>query len=89
MPEWNVVCSVVETLLQSLFECLYNQTCIDLLLYYVTTVTPRYSHRMNISAINSSIVSRFKRNTFIQIIADELFIEEWKINRSYSLFHSQ
>ncbi|CAF1443707.1 unnamed protein product [Adineta steineri] len=25
----------------------------------------------------------------IQIIADELFIEEWKINSSYSLFYNQ
>ncbi|CAF1476588.1 unnamed protein product [Adineta steineri] len=44
---------------------------------------------MNISAINSSIANRFKRNTFIQFIADKLFIEEWKINISYSLFYNQ
>ncbi|CAF1027533.1 unnamed protein product [Adineta steineri] len=90
MPGWNIGCSVVETVLQSTFECLYNQTCIDLLLYYITTVpNKQYSYGMIISAINSSIVTRFETNTLIQTIADELFIEEWKINSSYSLFYSQ
>ncbi|CAF4301532.1 unnamed protein product, partial [Adineta steineri] len=89
MPGWNIGCSVVETLLYSTFECLYNQTCIDLLLHYATSVSSLYSYGMNISAINSSIVSRFKRNALTQTIADELFIEEWKVNSSYSLFYNQ
>ncbi|CAF0883894.1 unnamed protein product [Adineta steineri] len=89
MPGLHIGCSVVETLLYSTFECLYNQACIDLLLNYITTVSARYDYRMNILAINSSIVSRFKTNTLIQTIADELFIEEWKINSSYSLFYNQ
>ncbi|CAF1497246.1 unnamed protein product [Adineta steineri] len=89
MPGLYIGCSVVETLLYSTFECLYNQACINLLLNYITTVSARYDYRMNILALNSSIVSRFKTNTMIQILADELFIEEWKINSSYSLFYSQ
>ncbi|CAF4289798.1 unnamed protein product [Adineta steineri] len=89
MPGLHIGCSVVETLLQSTFECLYDQACINLLLNYITTVTNPYDYRMNILALNSSIVSRFKTNTMIQIIADELFIEEWKINSSYSLFYNQ
>ncbi|CAF3727584.1 unnamed protein product [Adineta steineri] len=89
MSGWNIGCSVVETLLYSTFECLYNQTCIDLLLHYATSVSSLYSYGMNISAINSSIVSRFKRNALTQTIADELFIEEWKVNSSYSLFYNQ
>ncbi|CAF1337681.1 unnamed protein product [Adineta steineri] len=89
MPGLHIGCSVVETLLYSTFECLYNQTCIDLLLNYATSVYDQFTYGMNISAIDSSIGSRFKTNTMIQILADELFIEEWKINSSYSLFYSQ
>jgi hypothetical protein len=84
MPGWNIGCSVVETLLNSTFECLYNQSCINSLLFYFNG-----SSRINISAINSSIESRFKRNTRIQNIANQLFVEEWKINRNYSSFYNQ
>ncbi|CAF1539970.1 unnamed protein product, partial [Adineta steineri] len=89
MPGLHIGCSVVDTLLYSTFECLYNQTCIDLLLYYMRTVVNRYPYQMNISAINSSVVSRFKTNTVIETIADELFIEEWKTNSYYSFFYNQ
>jgi hypothetical protein len=30
IPGWNVGCSVFDTLLHSIFECFYNQACIDL-----------------------------------------------------------
>ncbi len=30
IPDWNVGCSVFDTLLHSTFECFYNQTSIDL-----------------------------------------------------------
>ncbi|CAF1356750.1 unnamed protein product [Adineta steineri] len=89
MPGLHIGCSVVETLLYSTFECLYNQACINLLLNDITTVPNQYDYPMDILALNSSIVSRFKTNTLIQTIADELFIEEWKINSSYSLFYNQ
>ncbi|CAF3953325.1 unnamed protein product, partial [Rotaria sp. Silwood1] len=36
IPGWNVACSPVETLLRSTLECFYNQTCVDLVLYYAT-----------------------------------------------------
>ncbi|CAF1506958.1 unnamed protein product, partial [Adineta steineri] len=89
MPGLHIGCSVVDTLLYSTFECLYNQTCINLLLNYMPTVTNQYRYGMNISAINSSVISRFKTNTAIETIADELFIEEWKTNSYYSSFYNQ
>jgi hypothetical protein len=84
MPGWNIGCSVVDTVLHSTFECLYNQSCINSLLFHFNG-----SSRINISAINSSIESRFKRNTRIQNIANQLFVEEWKINSNYSSFYNQ
>jgi hypothetical protein len=89
MPGWNVGCSVVETVLSSTFECLYNQTCIDSLLNILPTGLPSFSYQMNISAINVSNKNHFKRNTPIQNIADELFIEEWQNNSFYSSFYNQ
>jgi hypothetical protein len=89
MPGWNVGCSVVETVLSSTFECLYNQTCIDLLLNFSQIGLPSSSYRMNISAINVSNENHFKRNTPIQNIVDELFVEKWQINSFYSTFYNQ
>ncbi|CAF0789444.1 unnamed protein product [Adineta steineri] len=89
IPGWNVGCSVVETVLRSTFECFYDQACVDLVVFYVPNELDRDPYLMNISAINSSIDSRFKRNTIIQNIANELFVEEWKISNSYSSFYNQ
>lgn len=89
IPGWNIGCSVVETLLRSTFDFLYNQTSINLLLYYATTVITRYPYRINISAINSTNESRFKKNTIIEDISNELFVEKWNIDISYSAFYNQ
>ncbi|CAF0768552.1 unnamed protein product [Adineta steineri] len=40
IPGWNIGCSVIETLLHSTFECFYNQTCLDILNYYIRTIPP-------------------------------------------------
>jgi hypothetical protein len=40
-------------------------------------------------ALNFSNDNHFKRNTLIQNIADELFVEEWKNNSFYSSFYNQ
>ena len=68
-------------------ECFYNQSCIDSFLFHVTTILNRLSYRMNMTSMNSSAKSRFRRDRFIQDLADELFVETWQTYRSYSLFY--
>lgn len=89
MPGWNVGCSSVETLLRSTLECLYNQTCIDLLIYYATTVYIAYPLAINVSAMESTLPSRFPINAMIENIVDALFVEQWQINVSYAAFYNQ
>jgi hypothetical protein len=89
MPGWNVGCSTVETLLRSTFECLYNETCINLLVYYATTVAIAYPLAINVSAMNLALPSRFQSNAMIEDIVDALFVEQWHINVSYSAFYNQ
>lgn len=89
MPGWNVGCSPVETLLRSTFECLYNQTCIDTLIHYASTVEEVFSPTIDIEAMNYTVLSRFKTNTTIQQIVDELFVEQWYTNVSYASFYEQ
>ena len=89
MPGWNVGCSTVETLLYSTLECLYNQTCINLLIYYATTVNISYPRAINVSAMKSNLSSRFPINARIGDIVDALFVEQWQINVSYATFYNQ
>lgn len=90
VPGWYVGCSTVETLLRSTLECFYNQTCIDLLTFFGSIVapTPVPSAFLN-RTLDSSVTSRFFTNTSVQTILDELFIEEWYVDVSYSAFYEQ
>ncbi|UJR08337.1 hypothetical protein I4U23_012608 [Adineta vaga] len=89
IPGWNVGCSVVERLLRSTFQCLYDQMCLNSLLFNIEKYTFGHYYHINISAMDFLNTSHFKRNTSIQNIADELFIEEWNINKSFSSFYNQ
>ncbi|CAF3826720.1 unnamed protein product [Adineta steineri] len=90
MPGFNVGCSSVETLFRSTFECLYNQTCIDQLQMFAITIYPPFPNATDyITAMNSTFVSRFQPNMTIVDIVNELFIEEWQVNVSYSKFYGQ
>ncbi|CAF1463499.1 unnamed protein product [Adineta ricciae] len=42
---------------------------------------------MNITALSFSNENRFRSNTFIQDLADELFVEKWRSYGSYPLFY--
>ncbi|CAF4149931.1 unnamed protein product [Rotaria sp. Silwood2] len=87
MPGINVSCSVVETLMQSTFECLYNQTCIDEFQHYATTVPIVISNATNVTAMKSMFSSRFPPHIAIRDIVGALFIEKWQINFSYSALY--
>ncbi|UJR13186.1 hypothetical protein I4U23_000208 [Adineta vaga] len=86
---WNIGCSVVETLLHSTMECLYDQTCLRRLLYKLAQSSPQFNKPINISALTLSNSTRFQTNTIIQNIANELFIEQWQTNISYSSYYNQ
>lgn len=89
MTGWNIACSVLETLLHSTLECLYNETCIQLLRYQGNIFLNGLTSPPNISFLNRYEFSRFRSNTTIQNILHELFLEEWKGNISYSSFYQQ
>ena len=86
---WNVGCSVVDTLIRSTFECFYNQSCVDLLINYLTTLRPQMFINISATAMDLLSTSRFFPNTTVQNIVNELFIEQWHINASYAAFYRQ
>jgi len=89
IPGWNIACSSVETLLQSTFECFYNQTCVDFILSdLLQEYFDDFHSFVNISAMNSTVDSRFQINTTIQEIVNANFIEQWNIDVSYALYYN-
>ncbi|UJR08052.1 hypothetical protein I4U23_012329 [Adineta vaga] len=89
IPGWKIGCSVVETVLRSTLQCFYDQICLNSLVFHIQTYTWQHSDLINISAMNFSNKSHFKRETIIEKIADQLFIEEWIVNTSYLTFYNQ
>lgn len=70
-------CYPIESILQSTFECLYNQQCID---------STNTFESMNVSLLS---MSRFSLNQTIESIVNELMIEKLRYNFSYEdYFHA-
>ncbi|CAF1030677.1 unnamed protein product, partial [Didymodactylos carnosus] len=72
-------CLPIETILQSSLECLYDQTCINMI-----------SARSNITAINSIWpTSQFQPNTTIKHILSKLMIEQWNIESFFDKYYNE
>ena len=89
IPGWNAACSTVDTILRSTLECFYNQTCLDLLMHYMTIVEEVYPYTWNITALDTNVTSRFQPNTVIREIVEKLFVEQWIVDVSYANFYQQ
>ncbi|CAF1040115.1 unnamed protein product [Adineta ricciae] len=75
-----VGCTPLESLLQSTLECLYDQSCIDLLTFYLNMSLPS-----RITSLHKN-TTRFSSNDTIDSIARQLFIETRSSNISYDNF---
>lgn len=87
IPGWFVGCSVIETVLASSLICFYNQSCLDELNYYANAVHPGSWYNITLNTNGMTNSSRFPLNSSIQTLLDDLFVEEWHIKSSYSVFY--
>ncbi|CAF1226590.1 unnamed protein product [Adineta steineri] len=81
---FHVGCYTTEALLRSTLECFYNQTCIDVLQYYLL---PRVL--MNITALNSSLPSQYSQDSTIEYLLNNLMIEEWNPTQMYAQYYNE
>jgi len=73
-------CLPIESLFHSTLECFYNQTCLDLIRHSID------------SSKTFSILrkpSNFSRETTFENLTKQMFIEEIRINQSYSTYFQQ
>lgn len=72
-------CTPSESLHVSTLECLYNETCLDLIQQYTNLTLDRLSIE----------TSRFHRNTTVSKLIDHLFVEQWITTKNYSSYYHQ
>ncbi|CAF1538112.1 unnamed protein product [Adineta ricciae] len=78
IPGFRIGCYIIDSLLQSTLECLYDINCINLLKSF-------YSFQdVFVSPLNSNL--SFSNET-VQNLVNRLLIEEWKFNISYDNYY--
>ena len=76
-----VGCLPLETFLQSTFECLYNQSCVELMSTSINA--------LNVPRALVANRSRFTPSLPANRLVEEMFIESWSLNISYANFFRQ
>lgn len=84
-------CLRVDSLLESSLECFYNISCIQMLLEWHSfqlsnlTIDPRF---YNITPLNPMFNIIFSPDTTFDVIASELFIENWTDSTDFSSYYN-
>ncbi|CAF1154473.1 unnamed protein product [Adineta ricciae] len=75
-------CTPSQSFLSSTLECFYNQSCLNLIQHYTGSNAS--------SGPLPTQKSRFSpSNTTIAELVNELFLEDWSIDKNYSLYYEQ
>ncbi|CAF1446733.1 unnamed protein product [Adineta ricciae] len=70
-------CYPVEALLHSSLECLYNKTCLDLILSSIG----QSLEKIDVKVLQ--LKPKYGMNETVQHMIDRLFVDEWNINYSH------
>lgn len=99
LPGLVVGCWPVHGLRMSTLECFYSSSCINTIINYLeyfvqmdgsppTNFTVPKILPLDITPLNSSMFSRFAKNTVIGTLIDDLFIEQWTNASLYDNYYS-
>ncbi|UJR07206.1 hypothetical protein I4U23_011494 [Adineta vaga] len=77
----KIGCTTSESLIASTLECFYDQICLDFI--------QQYTNYENSLIPLSTTLSRFPQNTTIDELRQNLFLEQWSIERNYSSYYEQ
>jgi hypothetical protein len=75
-------CYALEALLQSTLECFYDATCLSTVLTYFPT-----SNITSLDVLNVD-QTQYAPETTIEVLVDNLLIEDWSLNNSFSAYYS-
>ena len=84
IPGLLIGCYVDEAVRQSTLQCLYNQSCVDTLMFYLNFTAP-----LKINALNSNSTTIYNINSQINHLVTNLMIEQWIWNDSFQVYYNQ
>lgn len=87
LPGLFIGCYPLESMLQSSLECLYNETCLNLIMLFINGEPSN----ITFTILNSSLpsTSTYGLNETIQHMVDRLFVDNWYINKSYTNYYQE
>jgi hypothetical protein len=83
VPNFNSGCFIIQSTLQSTLECFFNQTCLDIIQDEI-----RSDRSINVSILETNN-TRFRPETTIGAIVDELMLENWGETIDYDKYYEQ
>ncbi len=83
VPNFNSGCFIIQSTLQSTLECFFNQTCLDIIQDEI-----RSERSINVSILETND-TRFRPETTIGAIVDELMLEHWGETIDYDKYYEQ
>lgn len=85
-------CLPIDSLLESSLQCLYNASCIQMMIQWrsfeANNLAP-VPRLFNITSLDSTIKSRFSPQTTLDQIVSQLFIEDWSHSTNFSAYYHQ
>ena len=79
IPGLRLRCMPIDTCLYSTLECFFNQTCVDMIMLYMSIAS-------NYSAMVQSESNHFHADTKIKALAFQLMVEDWGFNATYEKY---
>ncbi len=84
VPGFLVGCYLIESLLRSTLECLYDQECIHTLQDFISSPLSIIA-----IALNSSLPSEYFPNSTVQDLVNNLMIEKWNAPPVYEKYYNE
>lgn len=85
-------CIFFEKILSSDLRCFFNRTCLNIILsmhdFDMLRRNPLPAASLNITALNSSVPSRFLPNDTLLVIFSNLMVEEWQFSIDYEHYYA-
>ena len=92
-PGIGFACTAIESILTTDYRCFFDQACVNKLLSVYNFDMPKRlplpTATLAISAMNSSMPSRFSPNDTMGTLIDELLLEEWEILSNFEDYYKE
>ena len=84
VPGFYSGCYTIEALLVSTFECFYDEQCFTNLTFNINSTLT-----LNATILNQSLSTKFKTNSTVGEMINELMVEQWKSNITFIKYYDE